>query len=192
MAQHDQLDVLDLRATTAAHNRAEQSSNGEIDQLEEDATDARSARREKARPELWHPSVKRERPGKPGPLVECGAVELCDQDALAAASGDLAAHDLRLVWDQRVELLVSNPGGDELRRLLALLRGLEETERGEDAVAGRGKCRASAASTLEPTRWDHHSCDPLAPYPSFPRPERYRKAEKLGDVWTSRGGCPLA
>ena len=34
------------------------------------------------------------------------------------------------------ELLVANPRGDDLRRVQALLRSLEETERTEDAVAG--------------------------------------------------------
>jgi hypothetical protein len=38
---------------------------------------------------------------------------------------DLAARDLGLVRNHRVELLVADPGGDDLRRLLALLRSLE-------------------------------------------------------------------
>jgi hypothetical protein len=68
-----------------------------------------------------------EGPGKPSPPVECGAVELRDQDAVAV-SDDLAARNLGLVRDQRLELLVADPRGDDLRRLLALLRRLEETE----------------------------------------------------------------
>jgi len=64
------------------------------------------------------------------------AVELGgDQDAVAV-SEDLAARGLGLVGDHRVELLVANPAGNELRRLLALLRRLEEAERAEDAVVG--------------------------------------------------------
>jgi len=51
-------------------------------------------------------------------------------------SDDLAARDLGLVGHQRVELLVTDPRGDDLRRLGALLGSLEETERAEDAVAG--------------------------------------------------------
>ena len=57
-----------------------------------------------------------------------------DQDAVAG-SDDAAARDLGLVRNDRVELLVADPGCDGLRRLLALLRSLEETERAEDAVA---------------------------------------------------------
>jgi hypothetical protein len=49
---------------------------------------------------------------------------------------DLAARDLGLVGDHRVELLVAQPAGDDVRRLLALLRSLEEAERAEDAVVG--------------------------------------------------------
>src|SRR5687768_13787072 len=74
-------------------------------------------------------------PGKPSPPVECGAVELRDHDPVAV-SDDLAARDLGLVGDQRFELLLADPGDDDVRRLLALLRRLEETERAEDAVAG--------------------------------------------------------
>jgi len=58
-----------------------------------------------------------------------------DQDAVAV-SDDLAARDLRLVGDHLLELLVANPAGDDLRRLLALLRRLEEAERAEYAVVG--------------------------------------------------------
>src|SRR6266566_1939419 len=69
------------------------------------------------------------------PALECVAVELRDQDAVAV-SDDLAARDLRLVGDDRVELLLADPVRDELCRLLALLRRLEETERADDAVVG--------------------------------------------------------
>lgn len=62
------------------------------------------------------------------PSIECVAGELRDRVAVAVGY-DLAARDLRLVGDQRLELLVTDPGGDELRGLLALLRRLEETER---------------------------------------------------------------
>jgi len=58
------------------------------------------------------------------PSLECVEVELRDQDAVAV-SDDLAARDLRLVRDDRLELLLADPVGDELRRLLALLRRLD-------------------------------------------------------------------
>src|SRR3990170_6281804 len=51
-------------------------------------------------------------------------------------SNDLAARDLGLVGENRLELLLADPRCDELRRLHTLLRRLEETERAEDAVAG--------------------------------------------------------
>ena len=53
-----------------------------------------------------------------------------------AVSDNLAARDLRSGGKDGVELLVLDPRGDDLGRLLALLGGLEETERAEDAVAG--------------------------------------------------------
>src|SRR6476619_101330 len=72
-----------------------------------------------------------------GPSFECGAVELRGgENAVAAASNDLAARDLRLVGENRLELLLADPRCDELRRVDTLLRRLEETERGEHAVAG--------------------------------------------------------
>ena len=71
-----------------------------------------------------------------GPSFECGAVELRGDENAVAMSNDLAARDLGLVGENRVELLLADPRCDELRRLQALLRRLEETERGEDAVAG--------------------------------------------------------
>ena len=90
----------------------------------------------------------------PGPRcsVGCGAVELRDEDALVAASEDLATGDLGLVGHEPVELLVANPGGDELRGLLGLLGGLEETEPGEDAVADVDKVVAGEAGQLSQLR----------------------------------------
>jgi hypothetical protein len=58
----------------------------------------------------------------------CGEVELRGDQNAVAVSDDLAARDLGLVGDHRVQLLVANPAGDDLRRLLALLRSLEEAE----------------------------------------------------------------
>src|SRR5438093_6610519 len=88
---------------------------------------------------IWHArrplTVKQVRARQAEPSLERVEVELRDQDAVAV-SDDLAARDLRLVGDDRLELLLADPVGDELRRLLALLRRLEETERAEDAVAG--------------------------------------------------------
>jgi hypothetical protein len=63
---------------------------------------------------------------EPTPLL-AGAAELRDREPVAL-SDDLAARDLGLVGHQRLELLVVDPGADELARLLALLAGLEETE----------------------------------------------------------------
>src|SRR6266516_1013576 len=64
--------------------------------------------------------------GKPTPPLTAVA-ELRDRETVAL-SDDPAARDLRLVGHQRLELLVVDPGVDKLARLLALLRGLEETE----------------------------------------------------------------
>jgi hypothetical protein len=61
--------------------------------------------------------------------MRCGAVDLHGDQNAVAVSDDLAARDLGLVRDNRVELLVADPAGDELRGLEALLRSLEETER---------------------------------------------------------------
>src|SRR4029078_8760214 len=63
------------------------------------------------------------------------AVELRDRE-LFALSDDLAARDLGLVGHQRLELLIADPGVDELARLVALLTGLKEAEGAEDTVAG--------------------------------------------------------
>jgi 2-oxo-4-hydroxy-4-carboxy--5-ureidoimidazoline (OHCU) decarboxylase len=63
-------------------------------------------------------------------------------------SDDLAARNLGLVRDQRLKLLVADPRGDDVRRLLALLRRLEETERAEDAVAGLDQVVAREARQL--------------------------------------------
>src|SRR5688572_3537121 len=72
---------------------------------------------------------------------------LRDRDAVAV-SDDLAACDLRRVRDQRLEFLVADPGCYEVRRLLALLRRLEETERAEDAVIGLDQVVAGEAGQL--------------------------------------------
>src|SRR5207342_261279 len=72
---------------------------------------------------------------RPRPQCHVRAVELRDCDAVAL-SDDLAACNLRLVGDDRAEVLVAEPRGDELRRLHPLLRSLEEIERAEDAVPG--------------------------------------------------------
>ena len=71
-----------------------------------------------------------------GPSSGIASVELDGDHDAVAGSDDAAARDLGLVGDDRVELLVADPGCDDLRRLHALLRSLEETERAEDAVAG--------------------------------------------------------
>jgi hypothetical protein len=47
---------------------------------------------------------------------------------------ECAARDPGLVRDHRLELLVSDAGRDDVRRLLRLLRRLEETERAEDPL----------------------------------------------------------
>jgi hypothetical protein len=52
---------------------------------------------------------------------------LRDRGAVAA-SDDLAARDLGLVRDHPLELLVADPGRDDVRRLLALLSCLEKAE----------------------------------------------------------------
>jgi hypothetical protein len=66
-------------------------------------------------------------PGRAGTLVVC-TIELRGNQNAVAVSNDLAARDLGLVGENRVELLLADPGGDEFRRLHTLLRRLEETE----------------------------------------------------------------
>jgi len=61
---------------------------------------------------------------------------------------DLAARDLRLVGHDLVELLVADPTADELRRRVALLTCLEETDRGEGAAAGVYEVVAAEAGQL--------------------------------------------
>jgi len=51
VAERHQLDVFDVRATTAANKQAEQSPNSEVEQREEHATDPRSPHPETTRPE---------------------------------------------------------------------------------------------------------------------------------------------
>src|SRR5688572_1902077 len=85
--------------------------------------------------------------GKPSPPVECDRVALRDRDAVAV-SDDLAARDLRRVRDQRLELLVADPACDDVRRLLALLGSLEETERAEDTLIGLDQVVAGEAGQL--------------------------------------------
>src|SRR6478735_7097270 len=81
-------------------------------------------------------AVRNEGPASRALCVECGAVGLRGGQDAVAVSDDLAACDLRLIGDHRFELLVANPACDDLRRLLALRRSLEEAERAEDAVVG--------------------------------------------------------
>src|SRR5687768_8817470 len=85
-----------------------------------------------------------EGPAEAEPSVECEWVALRDRDAVAV-SDDLAARDLGLVRDHRLELLVADPRRDDTRRLLALLGCLEETERAEGAVAGLDQVVAGEA-----------------------------------------------
>jgi hypothetical protein len=61
--------------------------------------------------------------------VECGAVDLRGNRNAVAVSDDLAARDLGRVGENRVELLLAEPRGGELRRLHTLLRRLRESER---------------------------------------------------------------
>ena len=65
---------------------------------------------------------------------------------------DLAARDLRRVGNRRVEVLVGDPLRDELRGLVGLLGGLEETERAQDAVAGLDQVVAGEAGELAELR----------------------------------------
>mgnify|MGYP003430081653 CR=1 FL=1 len=53
--------------------------------------------------------------------------ELRARDAVAV-SDDLATRDLGSVGDQRLELLLADPGRYDVRRLFALLGCLEETQ----------------------------------------------------------------
>jgi hypothetical protein len=82
-------------------------------------------------------------PASPSPTY---AGELRARDAVAV-SDDLAARDLGSVGDQRLELLVADPGRDDVRGLFALLGCFEETKRAEDAVTGLDQvvARKSAA-----------------------------------------------
>jgi len=92
-------------------------------------------------------------------------------------SDDLAARDLGLVGNQRLEPLVADPRGDDVRRLLALLRRLEETERAEYAVAGLDQVVAREPGQLLQLR-DEGLVDPIEP-PDALRP----------DVTTRRGSA---
>src|SRR4051812_15327580 len=69
----------------------------------------------------------------PGPRLCRNAAGL---RVAVAVSDELAARDLRRVRDDRVEMLVNEPLGDERRRLVSLRGGLEEPDRAHDAVAG--------------------------------------------------------
>ena len=83
------------------------------------------------------------------PSLECVEVGVRDDDAVAV-SDDLAAGDLRLVGDDRLEFLLADPVRDELCRLLALLGRLEETERADDAVAGLDQEVGTGSSQVPP------------------------------------------
>ena len=61
---------------------------------------------------------------------------------------DLAAGDLRRAREGRLELLVAHPGGRDARRLVGLLGGVEEADRGHDAVAGVDQVIAAEARQL--------------------------------------------
>jgi hypothetical protein len=51
IAQHHQLDVLHIRATTAPNTSAQQSPNAQVEQRVDLPAEPRTLRREKARPE---------------------------------------------------------------------------------------------------------------------------------------------
>ena len=85
----------------------------------------------------------------PSPHSNALRSELRDDDAVAV-SDDLAAGDLRLVGDDRLEFLLADPVRDELCRLLALLGRLEETERADDAVAGLDQEVGTGSSRVPP------------------------------------------
>jgi hypothetical protein len=78
-------------------------------------------------------------------------VVLRDGDAVAV-SNDLTARDLRRVRNHRSEVLVGDPLRDDLRRLVALLGRLEETERAQNAVAGLDELVAGEAGELAELR----------------------------------------
>ena len=66
-------------------------------------------------------------PGFCGPSVEMRSATLRGNQNAVAVSDDLAARDLGLIGENRVELLLADPGGDELRRLHALLTRLDRS-----------------------------------------------------------------
>jgi hypothetical protein len=80
------------------------------------------------------------------------SVVLGDGGDAVAVRNDPAARDLRRVRDRRGEVLVRDPLRDELRRLVGLLGGLEETERAQDAVAGLDEVVAGEAGELAELR----------------------------------------
>src|SRR5436190_1700462 len=67
-------------------------------------------------------------------------------------SPSIATRALRSVGKHRGEILVGDPLRDELRGLIGLLAGLEETERAQDAVAGRDQVVAGKAGELAQLR----------------------------------------
>ena len=79
-------------------------------------------------------------------------VVLDEGDHAVAVSDDLAAGDLRCVGDHLVEMLVGDPLGDELGRLVYLLLPLEQAERAEDPVAGLDQVVAGEAVELAQLR----------------------------------------
>jgi hypothetical protein len=84
--------------------------------------------------------------------VTQSTVELGDGEHAVAVRDDLATRDLRPGRNRRVEVLVGDPLGDELRRLVSLLGGLEETDRAQDAVAGLDEVVAGETRELTELR----------------------------------------
>ena len=113
-----------------------------------------SLRRERHRQPVATSTWKRpydEGPAGPSPTY---AGELRARDAVAV-SDSLAARDLGSVRDQRLELLVADPGRDDVRRLLALLGCLEEAKRAEDAVTGISSLRPNTFTSGRIVWSDH-------------------------------------
>ena len=90
-----------------------------------------------------------EGPATPGPPF---ALPIVLGENAVALGDNLAGRDLRRVRNRRVETLVGDPLGDDHRRLISLLGGLEETERAEDAVAALDQVVAGEARELAELR----------------------------------------
>src|SRR6188508_490737 len=92
-----------------------------------------------------------EGPARAGPS-RASLVELDQGGDAVAVRDDLAARDLRRVRDRRGEVLVGDPRGDDLVRLLGLLGRLEETEGADDALTGLDQVVAGEAGELAQVR----------------------------------------